>query len=263
MPHILTQLREQNGYTQEELAEAIGVSRQHIAKVERGEADLKLAQASQCAKLFDISVDNLSSGEMPAKSTLAKKVEEKAEATTSTEERDPTPQLSVDPERVQKFKEVLLYILGKVGAKPNVGKTVLYKLLYFSDFDFYEKFEEQLIGATYKKIARGPAPVEFAELVGQMKEEDELQEIRGKYYDKEQIKFIPLRKPNLRLLKAHEVGMIDDVLQRLSDKTATDISEYSHKDVPWKVHEMGEVIDYESVFYRDSEFSVRDEDDEL
>ena len=96
-----------------------------------------------------------------------------------------------------------------------------------------------------------------------MKEDDELQEIRGKYYDKEQIKFIPLRKPNLRLLKAHEVEMIDDVLKRHSDKSATDISNYSHKDVPWKVHEMGEVIDYESVFYRDAEFSVRDDNDEL
>ncbi|MBU0766367.1 DUF4065 domain-containing protein [Patescibacteria group bacterium] len=263
MSHILTKLREQHGYTQEELADALGVSRQHIAKVERGKADLKLSQASQCAKLFDISVDNLSTGEMPAESTLAKKVEGKTENTSVIQERDPTPQLSVNPDQVQKFKEVLLYILEKVGAKPNVGKTVLYKLLYFIDFDFYEKFEEQLIGATYKKIARGPVPVEFVNLVGQMKTEGELQEIRGKYFDKEQIKFIPLRKPNLRLLKAHEVGMIDDVLKRHSDKTATDISNYSHKDVPWKVHEMGEVIDYESVFYRDAEFSVRDDDDEL
>ena len=29
--------------------------------------------------------------------------------------------------------------------------TVLYKLLYFIDFDYYEKFEEQLVGATYIK----------------------------------------------------------------------------------------------------------------
>jgi len=262
MPHILTQLRERHGYTQEELADALGVSRQHIAKIERGEADLKLAQASQCAKLFDISVDNISTGEMPTESTLPQAVK-KASAISRVEARDPRPQLSVDPERVQKFKEVLLYILEKVGAKPNVGKTVLFKLLYFTDFDFYEKFEEQLIGATYKKIARGPAPVEFGDLVAQMKASGEVQEIRGNYYDKEQIKFIPLRKPNLRLLKAHEVGMIDDVLKRHSDKTATDISEYSHRDVPWKVHEMGEVIDYESVFYRDAEFSVREDDDEL
>lgn len=262
MSHILTQLRERDGYTQEQLAKVLGVSRQHIAKVERGEADMKLAQASQCAKLFDISVDNLSTGEMPAEIKLAQNVKEKSEEISQIE-RDPTPQLSVDPARVQKFKEVLLYILGKVGAKPNVGKTVLYKLLYFSDFDFYEKFEEQLIGATYKKIARGPAPVEFANVVSQMKEEGALQEIRGQYYDKEQIKFIPLRKPNLRLLQAHEVGMIDSVLQRYADKNASEMSELSHKDIPWLAAKMNETLDYEAVFYRTDDFSVSDDDDPL
>lgn len=36
MTHILTILREQHGYTQEKLAQAIGISRQHLAKVEQG-----------------------------------------------------------------------------------------------------------------------------------------------------------------------------------------------------------------------------------
>jgi len=29
--------------------------------------------------------------------------------------------------------------------------TVLYKILYFIDFDYYEKYEEQLMGALYIK----------------------------------------------------------------------------------------------------------------
>ncbi|MDD4141558.1 MAG: hypothetical protein PHR20_02025 [Bacteroidales bacterium] len=33
---------------------------------------------------------------------------------------------------------VLLYILERCSGKTNVGKTVLYKLLYFSDFNYYE-----------------------------------------------------------------------------------------------------------------------------
>ena len=52
---------------------------------------------------------------------------------------------------VVKFKEVLLYILSKIGAKPNVGQTVIYKLLYFIDFDFYELYEEQILGLRYIK----------------------------------------------------------------------------------------------------------------
>ena len=66
---------------------------------------------------------------------------------------------------VKKFKEVLLYILNKVGAKPNIGETALYKLLYFIDFDFYEKYETQLTGAKYIKNYYGPTPIEFEKIV--------------------------------------------------------------------------------------------------
>jgi len=52
-------------------------------------------------------------------------------------------------------------------------------------------------------------------------------------------------------------------LNRLSDKSAKELSEYSHTDVPWQVHKDGERISYESVFYRGPKHSVRNYDDEL
>ncbi|MCG2821188.1 MAG: SocA family protein, partial [Candidatus Atribacteria bacterium] len=58
-------------------------------------------------------------------------------------------------------------------------------------------------------------------------------------------------------LKAHEIKMIDSVLDRLSDMNATEISDYSHRDVPWLTTNNGEIIDYESVFYRTKPYSVR------
>ena len=76
------------------------------------------------------------------------------------------PQIRIsDPQKnLEKFKEVFLYILNKVGSKPNIGETVIYKLLYFIDFNFYEKYEEQLIGAAYLKNRFGPTPVEFKKI---------------------------------------------------------------------------------------------------
>lgn len=76
--------------------------------------------------------------------------------------------ISIPANNAQKFREVLLYILNKIGAKSNVGESVIYNLLYFIDFDFYEKYEEQLIGATYKKNTFGPTPIEFAVLEDQI-----------------------------------------------------------------------------------------------
>jgi uncharacterized phage-associated protein len=159
---------------------------------------------------------------------------------------------------------VLLYVLAKIGAKPNVGETVLYKLLYFIDFDYYETYEEQLIGATYIRNHFGPTPVEFQELIRQMIDDKELAKIQRPYFDYEQKKYLPLRAPDLSKLSGQEVEMINDVLNRLSDMTAKEISSYSHNDIPWQITPEGEAIEYESVFYRTPAYSVRPygEDDE-
>ncbi len=162
------------------------------------------------------------------------------------------PQVNID-----KFKEVLLYILNKVGAKPNIGETVLYKLLYFIDFDFYEKYEEHLIGARYIKNRYGPTPIEFSKIISIMEKNGEIVKVNSDYFSYPQTKYLPLREPDLSKLKPHEVELIDNVLNKLSDMNATQISDYSHKDVPWMVAEDGEPIEYESVFYRTPDYSVR------
>jgi uncharacterized phage-associated protein len=165
--------------------------------------------------------------------------------------------ISVPQKNLQKFKEVLLYILNKVGAKENIGETVIYKLLYFIDFDFYEKYEEQLIGATYIKNKYGPTPVEFAKIVEKMIEGKEIEKVKSEYFNFPQTKYLPRRKPDLMNLKANEIEVIDDVLNRLSEMNGSQISAYSHNDLPWMTTADGETIDYESVFYRTPPYSVR------
>jgi uncharacterized phage-associated protein len=150
--------------------------------------------------------------------------------------------------------------LKQVGSKPNIGESVLYKLLYFIDFDYYEKHEEQLIGATYIKNHYGPTPVEFAKIVQQMEGKD-LAKVETKYFKYPQTKYLPCREPDLSKLTGEELETINQVLKRLSDMNANEISAYSHFDVPWLTTEDGEAIDYESVFYRTPAYSVRSYDD--
>ncbi|MBA7548104.1 hypothetical protein ES705_40550 [subsurface metagenome] len=52
------------------------------------------------------------------------------------------------------------------------------------------------------------------------------------------------------------------MIEHFSDWSAAAISEYSHKDMPWKATEEGEEIDYELAFYREVPYSVRMYDDE-
>jgi hypothetical protein len=69
----------------------------------------------------------------------------------------------------EKFEQVLHYIIYKTGNSDNVGKTVLFKLLYFCDFNNLEKYKEYLTGETYLKWKQGPAPVHFDSAVESLK----------------------------------------------------------------------------------------------
>ena len=165
--------------------------------------------------------------------------------------------INVPQKNLEKFKQVLLYILNKVGSKPNIGETVIYKLLYFIDFDYYELYEEQLIGASYIKNTYGPTPLEFKKICDKMIEQKEITKVENTYFDYPQTKYLPLREANLQILKASEIKLIDAVLEKLSDMNGVQISEYSHKDVPWLTTKDGNIIEYESVFYRTIPYCVR------
>lgn len=55
-------LRKLNGYSQEQLAEKIGISRQAYAKWENGLTTPDIEKASALAKIYGISIDNLMEG---------------------------------------------------------------------------------------------------------------------------------------------------------------------------------------------------------
>ena len=243
------ELRKRAGISQQRLAEMLGVSRTTITQIENGKRKVSVDELEKLSEIFNLSMDNLLSSKEEPEVILVEKQEEK--------KMESPIRINVPQRNLEKFKEVLLYILNKVGSKPNIGETVLYKLLYFADFDFYEKYEEQLIGATYIKNHYGPTPVEFEKIVAEIIDK-EIIKVKSGYFNYPQRKYLPLRKADLSKLKANEIEVIDKVLDKLSDMNATQISEYSHNDVPWLTTEENEVIEYESVFYRTPIYSVRE-----
>lgn len=155
-----------------------------------------------------------------------------------------------------------MYTIKKVGAKPNVGQTVLYKLLYFIDFDYYELFETQLMGLKYIKNTFGLTPIDFAKLIKEMEKSGEIEAIKTKIFSIDMAKYLPLIEPDLSLLSAQELAHIDKILEKHSDKSAKELSDFSYKDVPWISASDKEQIDYEAAFYRNEDTSVREYDDE-
>jgi transcriptional regulator with XRE-family HTH domain len=254
-------LRIERGFSQAEIALKLNISRSSYIAFEQGKRELTLSEANQLSKIFDISLEDIQSGKIHMPDMLPEKNIHEAKS-KKRDQSDPTPEerISVPQERVEKFKQVLFYILAKVGGKPNVGQTVLYKILYFIDFDYYEKYEEQLTGVRYMKNTHGPTPVIFAKIIKELEAEGALETIKSKFYKYDQTKYLinPDRTLDLSALSAQELAHIDSELGRFSDMTAKKLSDLSHIDTPWRVAKEKEVLDYEHVFYRPDETSVGD-----
>lgn len=253
---FVKQLRKKNNLSQEFLASELGISRPTYAQIEQGERDLTITEVKKLAAIFGIAVEDFLSGRLAEHKVILEKKK-------TDKKGDSNLQIRVTRKNLDKFKQVLLYVLAKIGGKPNIGETVLHKLLYFIDFDYYEKFEESLMGATYIKNHHGPTSIELGAIIDDMQKNGEVEAVNSRYFKYDQKKYLPLKRPNLNKLSAREIEHIDEVLARLSDKNAKEIEKYSHEDIPWKTAEDGQPLSYESVFYRDERYSVRNYEDEL
>ncbi|HOB26902.1 MAG TPA: DUF4065 domain-containing protein [Bacteroidales bacterium] len=251
----IADLRSQKEYTQDDLAKLMNTNRSTVAQIESGKRNINALELKQLANIFSISIDRLLSSDFDIDEVISD---------NQVNETKQQFRISVPEFNLNKFKNILLYILEKCAGKPNFGETVLYKILYFSDFNYYELYEEHLSSATYIKMPYGPVPKKLDEILNKMVENKQLKKIKTDYYNYPQTKFIPLIEPDLSTFSAREKEVIDKVIEQYADWNANKISEYSHGDIPYVATKEGEVIDYELVFYREPPYSVRiyDENDD-
>lgn len=155
----------------------------------------------------------------------------------------------------EKFKAMLHYIISKCESKDNLEPTALFKLLYFSDFDNYEKYEHSISGETYIRQKMELVPKHFQKAINELINENKI--IKKAELT---INYSSLVKPNTNLFSSEELEVINDTINRISHYSSREINEYSHGDIPWRIAKEGEPLNYESVFYREEEYSVREYD---
>lgn len=225
----INDLRKAQGYTQDEVARLIGIPRTSYAQFEAGNRNLSTIELINLSKALEFSLPKFLS------EVFGTKLDEEV----------------VKPVfNYRKFKSVFLYILNACREKNNVGKVVLYKLLYFSDFNYYEKYHQFLTGATYSKLPMGPVPA-VEHYINEMIENSEVKEKQVEYYNRWATRYIPQVKPDLKELSVKELEVINDVITRYSHMNATEISDLSHEDMPWlETESLYEEINYSLVFKR-------------
>ena len=238
-------LREFEGMSQEDLAQKVELSRVAISQIEQGNRNVDFLELAKIAQVFKLKTDYfLIEDELPnIKPT-----------------KEPNKANKFNP---KKLKNVILYILEKCAGKPNVGETVLYKLLYFIDFDNFEINGQSISGLNYIHLQYGPVPMAslYSPVIEEMKLGQELKIIISDYFGLKIKRYINLVTHDIDSLSPKETKIIDNVIGSLSNMSASQIEEYSHGDAPWQLTSEKEVIPYSLVFERQSPYAKRSADD--
>ncbi len=135
----------------------------------------------------------------------------------------------------KKTPELIIYIASKLQEKPNYGATLLGKSLCLIDSMNYLKKGVPISDLKYIKQAFGPTPEpsHFLSIRDRLVANKELEKISTLYFGRAQIKFIAKRKPNIDVFEKDEIVLINDVLESISDSSATEISDYTHQFIAW------------------------------
>lgn len=236
-------LRKRSHVSQEDLAKSLGVPRQSISQIENGGRGLDSLELAKIARFFS----------MPTDTFLFQQIEQKSHAPKNKN----GGQIKLNS---AKLRNLFLYILEKCGGKPNLGETVLYKLLYFIDFDSYEIYGKPVTGMKYIRLQFGPVPrlADFQSVIESMIKKGEICLITQDYHGMVQKRYIALVEAEVGQLSKEELQVADKVMARLSDMSATKIENYVHEDEPWKAAEPNKEIDYNLVYFRSPAYAQSD-----
>lgn len=244
----ITSLRKAKGYSQEELAKLIGITRSSLSRIEHGITSLDVLDLQELSHALAFSLDDFLSAEF--------NIFKEPVVEYSKVEKEKI-RISVPEFNQIKFMNVLLYILQHCAGRPNIGDTMLNKLLYFCDFNYYEQYEELLTGSKYRKLTSGPVTPEIDNIIADLINRKELIRIKSEYQGLPQTRYLPLIKADLTLLSAAEKEIIDNVILVMGDWNINTITKYIQNDMPLVATEDGDYISYNLAFYREVPYSVR------
>jgi transcriptional regulator with XRE-family HTH domain len=216
----IAKIRKNNGWSQEEMAGVLGVSRPTYTALEKGTGDITVEQLSKLANKLGC---------------------------------EPGDILSENITDEEKYKEVLMGMI-KNGADSDgrITKTKLAKLIYLADFAWYYQNLDSMTGARYRKLEQGPVPnyyfaaiddlIETGYINLEMKRDCQLLSLTeaGKMRKTEKV-------------NDKEENLIKQIAKKWQGKRSQEIVKFTHEQLPYKICNSGEVIPYELITQQDPE----------
>ena len=182
--NILRLLRDRNKFTQDFVAERLGVTRQSYIRYENGDVELSASQIRILANLYQIEYRNIIDDIMP----------EDTVSYMGTNNRD-----------MEKFRQIVLYALQTAGDLVYLTQTDFYKLIYLIHKDFYEQYFVKLTSLYYPEQSLSEGLEIYANEIEKMESENLIEMLNTSIHKGQSKKIIPLKRANLNYLTGTEV----------------------------------------------------------
>lgn len=218
----IKELRTEKGFSQDQIAKAINVSRPTYTAIESGKQELSLEEAKKLATLFGIGVDELLSGSIP---------------------------------NIPKYKHMILTFLRmNVSEDGKIPKTKLAKLLYLADFAWFYNSLESMSGMQYRKIAYGPVPDTFFRALDELEEDGKII-VDRKCDDGKDMFLISESESNknekIQTISIEEKDLMEKIAEKWKNKKTQEIVNFTHNQLPYSLCRDNELIPYELITQED------------
>ncbi|QQS40354.1 MAG: DUF4065 domain-containing protein [Acidobacteriota bacterium] len=218
-------LRTALGFTQEQMAEILGVSRPTYAEIEKGKGEITISSLERLAEKTGLSV-----------SSLVTREDIRVEAENQT--------------ALNKYKKMLLFMLS-CGADSDgkITKTKLAKLLYLADFTWYYHHLDSMSGLTYRRNKYGPVPDQYFRALEELVDDYQIRISDG---TAQMISALE-RTPPTKGLSNEEQALMKAICKKWKGKNTSDIVDFTHDQLPWKLCQENELIPYELIIQEEPE----------
>ena len=150
----------------------------------------------------------------------------------------------------KKYKNAIIFFARRI-QNGTLGKLKMMKLLYYLDFDFFEKYGRSVTGDEYLRFDNGPVPRMGEKMIKEMNGKEikiTNRKIGNGYND--QLHIEALADFDVNVFEKEELMMLEEIACKWEKFTGSEIKNASHGEAPWIAAKPNEAIDYNLVYYR-------------
>ena len=134
---------------------------------------------------------------------------------------------------LRKLMQLIVFFAHHKAVKP-LGKTKLFKLLYFTDATYLWTAGQSITGVEYLKYPYGPVPMQGDFALKTLQQHRLITSKRTQITNTRFMReFIALEQPDMTIFTAQEILTIQQVIQQYGEDSASVLSWKSHQESAW------------------------------